>query len=117
MEYNINIACFKNMLELFSVTHGGYLNFKGQIRAVFSDKFLLYFIGIVFVNVKYDKMTGIQPCNLTTKLRTDRTASACNKNCLPDDIFTVFFGIKHNRLTAKEVFHLYLTNRRSDWHA
>ena len=82
---------------------------------ILTNKFLLNFIGIIFINIKYDEFFRRKLCYLTAKFRTDWTATACYKNSLSGNISTIFFGIKDNRFSAKQVLDFYLSDFWCYW--
>ena len=69
------------------------------------------FIGIIFINIKDNKLLGFAFCNLTAKLTTNRTATTRDENRLTRIILqTLFFG-NINGFAEQEVFDLEFTNR------
>ena len=59
-------------------------------------------------------MLGLEVGDLTAKLRADRTAAARYQYRLSDNIAAVFLRIKNHRLSAEQILHLHLTDRRGD---
>jgi len=60
-------------------------------------------VSIVFINIKNDELLWTVLCNLAAKLRTDGTATTCNKNDLALKLSSNILLVKADWITSKDI--------------
>ena len=100
---DIRLVFFKNVIDTSAVTNRADKRHKIEFTAIFTFKLLLYFISIVFINVKYDKLFRLMTCYLSAKLASDRATATCYQNGLTLKVLEYLVHVYSDRLSSKQI--------------
>jgi hypothetical protein len=89
--------------KVLLVAHGRDVYLKVKAVSVGAYQLLLYFIRVVFVNINYYQLLGVEACDLTAKLRANRAAAARDHNGLTCDIARKACVIDVYRLASEKL--------------
>ena len=95
----------KHSVKPCPIAHRADLHGKVKCLSVLSLKLLLDIVGIIFVDIKYNKLFRRAFCNLTAKLTTYRAAATCNHNNTVFDIIHNRSHINIYRFSTQKVFN------------
>ena len=100
---DIRLVFFKNVIDTSAITNRADKRHKIEFTAIFTFKLLLYFISIVFINVKYDKLFRLMTCYLSAKLASDRATATCYQYGLTLKVLEYLVHVYSDRLSSKQI--------------
>ena len=103
---DIRMIYFKYLKYLATVSHGTNQHCQLQIW-IFSSKFLLDGISIIFIYIKENQLLWSMTCHLSRQLTADGATTAGNQHRFSGYIVVDFFHIDFYRLSSQQVFYLY----------
>ena len=110
VEHHLGLVLLENLVHTEVVTNTCNQGYQVQAVTVLHHQFLLYFIGIVLVNIHDNHLLRIVFGNLAHQFATDTTAAARDQTDLTFNELTNFGIVEAYRFTAQQVLHLDIAN-------
>ena len=99
---NVGAVLVKKQFHLLPVPHGPDQDHQIQHR-IFMPQLLLDGVGIIFINIKNDQLSGTAGGDLAAQLAADAPASPCDQHRLAPDIPGDLFHIHLDAVPAQQV--------------
>ena len=107
VENQFRTILFKDGIDPFSISHRPDQNLQVHIR-IFCKEFVLYIVGIVFIDIQDNQKSRIVQCHLSADFTSDGSSASCDQHGLALDIIHDFIHLKIDRLSSKQVLNLNL---------
>ena len=110
MKNDLRPIAFKNLPHPLLIPNRADQCFQRKFRTA-SPQFLLNTISVVLINVKNYKPFYRMVRDLPAQFAADRPSAARDQNCFAVEEGANAFQIHLHRLTAQQIFDLYITDR------
>ena len=105
VENQFRTILFKDGIDPFSISHRPDQNLQVHVR-IFCKEFILYVVGIVFINVQNNQKSRIVQCHLPADLTSDGSSAPCDQHGLALDIIHDLIHLEVDRLSSEQVLNL-----------